>query len=198
MDREITWSLATQYKNGAYQGRFRFDVLQAALDHMSLYFRVRFRRVTRGGQILVLQSSSQLKNDPNYAAWTLGNTIYISPTYDFKKLATWTAKVFLHEVGHLGNGTSHSNDPEALMNANTGTSYGWVQDDMRWFSRYTLRGALPPRGSIFEAFRSMDNLPPRMMSSADDSAATCSHRHGMFARLQNWFDQYTARYEVNR
>lgn len=31
-DREITWSLATQYRNGVYQGRFRFDVLQAALD----------------------------------------------------------------------------------------------------------------------------------------------------------------------
>lgn len=207
-DREITWSLATQYRNGAYQGTFRFDVLQAALDHMSLYFQVRFRRVTRGGSFLVLQANTQFKNDPNYAAWALGNTIYISPTYNFKRLATWTSKVFLHEFGHLWGGGAHSNDPAALMNSNTGTSYGWVQDDMRWFGKYRLRGALPPRGSIFEAFRGMDGLPPRVGLSAYGGAEEiqneipvqllenigCSHQSGFLAHFRNYWNGLLARY----
>jgi len=212
-DRLITWSLATQYRNGAYQGTFRFDQIQAALDHMSVHFRVRFRRVTRGGQFLVLQSSSQYRNDRNFAAWTLGSTIYISPIYDFKKLATWTAKVFLHEFGHLWGGGAHSNDPTALMNLNTGTSYGWVADDMRWFQRYNLRGALPPRGSIFEAFRHVDNLPPRANLSAYGALSRaemendipvqlldsgCANRRGFMARVKNYWHQYTARYEVTQ
>ena len=31
-DREITWSLATQYKNGAHNGTFRFDLIEAAIE----------------------------------------------------------------------------------------------------------------------------------------------------------------------
>ena len=38
------------------------------------------------------------------------------------------------------------------MAADGGTSQGWVQDDLRWFGRYKLRGAMPPRGIFATTF----------------------------------------------
>jgi hypothetical protein len=151
-DRRITWSLAMLYRNGAYNSTFTFDVIQPAFDLVSQYFQVAMPRVSANAQVRVIQSNI---NRNNWAAWTTGNTIYISPTFNFGRSRRRCAKVAVHEFGHIGNGTSHSNNLEALMSADGGTSQGWVQDDMRWFGRYRLRGAMPPRGIFATTFGAM-------------------------------------------
>lgn len=197
-DREITWSLATQYKDGSYQGTFRFDIIESAFNHMAQYFKVRFRRTTRGGSVLVLQSSKPPKN-LDIAAWVSGNTIYISPVYNFGRSASLTAKVILHEFGHIGNGSSHSKDSEALMSGNTGTSGGWVQDDLKWFNKYKLRGALPPRGSIRNTFSLMDGkiTTQGLLLNPDINVdIKCEYKNTIWNKITNYCDILTANYEL--
>lgn len=141
-DRTITWSLGTLFRTGAYNSTYTFDVIQPAFDLTCEYFRLRLPRVSRGGNFQIIQSNA---NKNNWAAWTTGNKIYISPTFRFGNDRRRCAKVAVHEFGHFTS-PGHSNDPEALMSADAGTSQGWVQDDMRWFGRHGLRGAMPPRG----------------------------------------------------
>ena len=152
-DRRITWSLATLFRNGAYNSTFTFDVIQPAFDLVCQYFHLQMPRVEKNGQVRVIQSNV---NKNNWAAWTTGSTIYISPAFDFGRSRRRCAKVAVHEFGHIGNGTSHSNNPEALMSSDGGTSQGWVQDDLRWFGRYKLRGAMPPREIFAKTFGTME------------------------------------------
>lgn len=192
-DREITWSLATQYKNGAYNGTFRFDLIQAAFDHMAQYFQVRFRRTTRGGSVLVLQATKSL--GPNFAAWVTGNTIYISPTYNFGRKPELCARVILHEFGHIG-GPSHSKDPDALMHLETGRSRGWIQDDMRWFGKYRLRNGLPPRGSIGAAFLPMKSGNSQVEEVTEPVA--CQHLDSFWSHARATYDRWLANYREPR
>lgn len=148
-DRRITWSLATLFRNGSYNSTFTFDVIQPAFDLICRYFQLSMPRVGSGGQIRIIQSNT---NKNNWAAWTTGSTIYISPTFNFGKSRRRCAKVAVHEFGHIGNGTSHSSNPEALMSADGGTSQSWVKDDLRWFGKYRLRGAMPPAGIFATTF----------------------------------------------
>jgi hypothetical protein len=150
--RRITWSLATLFRNGTYNSTFTFDVIQPAFDLVSQYFQLQMPRVGKNGQVRVIQSNV---NKNNWAAWTTGLTIYISPVFDFGMNRRRCSKVVVHEFGHIGNGTSHSRDPQALMAADGGTSQGWVQDDMRWFGKYKLRGSMPPRGIFANTFGAM-------------------------------------------
>jgi hypothetical protein len=150
-DRTITWSLATLFRNGAYNSTFDFNVIQPAFDLVCRYFQLSMPRVRSGGSCRILQSNV---NKNNWAAWTTGNTIYISPTFNFGRDRRRCAKVVVHEFGHFTS-HAHSNNTEALMSADGGTSQGWVQDDMRWFSRHRLRGAMPPRGIFATTFGTM-------------------------------------------
>lgn len=159
-DRIITWSLATQYRNGAYNSTFRFDMIQAAFDHMARYWQVSFPRVSRGARVSIVQANTS--KNPTWAAWTSGNTIHISPTFNFARDPRICAKVILHEFCHAAGGGSHSSNPAALMAPNGGTSDGWVQDDLRWLRAYKLRGGLPPVGSLNE-FR---NVTTKGLASA--------------------------------
>lgn len=196
-DKEITWSLATQYKDGTYQGTFRFDIIESAFNHMAQYFKVRFRRTTRGGSFLVLQSNKAPKN-PDIAAWVSGNTIYISPVYNFGKSASLSAKVILHEFGHIGNGSSHSKDSTALMFGNTGTSGGWVQDDLKWFGRYKLRTSMPPLGSIRDTFSLMDNpraTVEKLSIQTIKMDIKCGYKNTICDRIKNYYDILIANYE---
>lgn len=164
-DRQITWGLSTQYRNGAYNSTFRFDVIQAAFDHMARYWQLSFPRVTRGGRVSIVQANTSKRSD--VAAWASGNTIFISPTYNFGRNARISAKVILHEFAHLAGGGGHSGNPDALMAPDSGRSNGWVEDDLRWLRAYKLRGAMPPRGSLNEfnlvssglGIESEENLP---------------------------------------
>jgi len=150
-DRRISWLLATQYRSGAYNSTFAFDVIKPAFDLVCQYFQLQMPRVSRGANVQVIQSNT---NKKNWAAWTTGSTIFISPTFNFGQDRRRCAKVIVHEFGHVGNG-AHSNNPEALMFHDSGTSNGWVQDDMRWFGKYKLRGAMPPRGIFATTFGAM-------------------------------------------
>lgn len=147
-DRTISWSLGTLYKNGAYNSTFDFNILEPAYNLVCEYFQLRMPRQRSGGNFRVLQSNV---NKNNWAAWTTGSTIYISPTFNFGRDRRRCSKVAVHEFGHF-TASGHSNDPEALMSADGGTSQGWVQDDMRWFGRHKLRGAMPPRGVFATRF----------------------------------------------
>ena len=147
-DREITWSLATLYKNGAYNSTFRFDMIQPAFDHMARYWQLVFKRVTRGARLSIIQANTS--KNPTWAAWTNGNTIYISPTFNFGRNARICAKVILHEFAHAAGGGSHSSNPDALMAPDGGRGNGWIEDDLRWLRAYKLRGGMPPRGSLNE------------------------------------------------
>jgi hypothetical protein len=147
-DRIITWSLATQYRNGAYNSTFRFDMIQAAFDHMARYWQVSFPRVTRGARVSIVQANTS--RNPTWAAWTSGTTIYISPTFNFGRNARISVKTVLHEFGHAAGGGSHSRDPNALMAPDGGLANGWVADDLRWLRAYKLRGGMPPIGSLNE------------------------------------------------
>jgi hypothetical protein len=148
MNRTITWSLATLFRSGAYNSTFDFNVIQPAFDLTCQYFQLSMPRVRTGGNFRIIQSNV---NKNNWAAWTTGNTIYISPTFRFGLDRRRCAKVVVHEFGHFTSG-AHSNNPEALMSADGGTSQGWVQDDMRWFGRHKLRGSMPPRGIFATTF----------------------------------------------
>ncbi len=150
-DRTITWSLATLFRNGSYNSTFDFGVIQPAFDLVCQYFQLSMPRVRSGGSCRIIQANT---NKNNWAAWTTGNTIYISPTFNFGRSRRRCAKVIVHEFGHFTS-HAHSNDPEALMSADGGTSQGWVQDDMRWFARHRLRGAMPPRGIFATTFGTM-------------------------------------------
>ena len=185
-DRRITWSLATLFRTGAYNSTYTFDVIQPAFDLTCRYFQLQMPRVSSGGNIRVIQSNV---NKNNWAAWTTGNTIYISPTFNFGGNRRRCAKVAVHEFGHIGNGTSHSRDPEALMAADAGTSQGWVADDLRWFGRYKLRGALPPRGIFATTFE-----PPSMRLSSSvssslygESPMPLGHANGVWDRFLDFF-----------
>ena len=161
----ITWSLATLFRNGSYNPTYTFDVIEPAFNLFSRYFQVVMPRVSKNGQIRVIQSNT---NKNNWAAWTTGNTIYISPTFNFGGNRRRCAKIAVHEFGHIGNGTRHSADPEALMAADGGTSQGWVNDDLRWFGKYNLRGAMPPRGifaTTFEPQFSMIDEEPLLLGT---------------------------------
>lgn len=148
-DKVIRWALFTQYKNGAYNSTYDYNILQLGFNLIVEFFQVQMPRVSKGWNIRVIQANV---NKNNWAAWTSGNDIYISPTFNFGRSARRCAKVGNHEFGHIGNGTSHSRDPEALMFTDGGTSQGWVQDDLRWFNKYKLRGAMPPRGIFATRF----------------------------------------------
>ena len=160
----ITWSLATLYRSGAYNSTYTYDVIQNAFDLTCRYFKLQMPRVSRGGNIRIIQSNV---NRNNWAAWTTGNTIYISPTFDFGRSRRRCGKVVVHEFGHVGNGINHSRDPEALMAADGGTSQGWVQDDLRWFGRYRLRGAMPPRGIFATTFDAPSPALARFVTSEE-------------------------------
>lgn len=147
-DRRITWSLATLYRNGAYNSTFDYNIAQPAFDLACEYFQLQIARISSGGNFRIIQSNI---NRNNWAAWTTSNIIYISPIFNFGRVARRCAKVIVHEFGHFTN-SGHSRDPEALMFADGGTSQGWVQDDLRWFGRHRLRGAMPPRGIFATRF----------------------------------------------
>lgn len=182
-DRKITWSLATLYRNGAYNGKYDFNVIQPAFDLTCRYFQLSMQRIRSGGNIRIIQSNV---NKNNWAAWTTGSTIYISPTFDFGLNRRRCAKVIVHEFGHVGN-KDHSKDPEALMAPDGGTSQGWVQDDLRWFGRYKLRGAMPPRGIFATTFEPqvmrLSASFSIMPSFADDEATPLGVANGVWDRF---------------
>ena len=150
---EITWDLATEYQSGAYNGSFAFGSIQYALSSLGRYHPLTFRRVTRGGQLHVIQSS---RNGPG-AAWTNGATIKVSPTFRFIN-EVHCGMVIVHEFLHVGNGTSHHAQDGGIMGPSGGylllaSDFPWMQkrgwksalrptDEPEWFKKYLSRNAV--------------------------------------------------------
>lgn len=176
-DKKIPWMLGTLYKNGWYNPTFTFEVVAPTFGLICQYFQLTMPRVTTGAAFRVLQSNV---NKNNWAAWTTGNTMYVSNVFNFGMSRRRCSKVTGHEFGHYGNGTSHSKDPEALMAPDGGTSQGWVQDDLRWFGKYKLRGAMPPRGIFATTF-------PDTRSDDLDQILTLGVANGIWDRFLDRF-----------
>jgi hypothetical protein len=61
-----------------------------------------------------------------------------------------------------------------------GTSQGWVKDDLRWFGKYKLRGAIPPRGIFATTF-------PDTRSDDLDQILTLGVANGIWDRFLDRF-----------
>lgn len=133
---QITWDLATEYRSGAYNGTFTFGSIQYALDGLGRYLNVSFRRVTRGGQFHVIQSS---RNGPG-AAWTSGNVIKISPSFRFAN-EVHCGMVIVHEFLHFRNGGHHAQDG-GIMGPNGG--YLLLPSDYPWMAPRGWKSSLRP------------------------------------------------------
>jgi hypothetical protein len=176
-DRVITWSLATRYRNGAYNSTIRLDAIQPIFDLFGRYWQCIFPRVTRNARINIIQSDRSLGR--NVFANVGGNTINLDPQANYGRSVYTTAIVFLHEFGHLAGGGSHSRDSAGLMSVNGGTSGGWSPSDAPWFRAYQLRGAFPPLGIIRSTFASVASTG--RTEELPEIQFGCKH---------NWFDWF--------
>jgi hypothetical protein len=141
--RVIRYSIATQYKNGAYNSTFEWGKIDRYLQAFERYWNVDFQRVTRNGNIMFLQSNTNLKGGPTVAAVAGGTTVRISPTFNFRN-GPWCGIVTLHETGHLYGGSAHNRDANGLMGP-TGGKGSILQSDYHWFRQWQWKpGAKRP------------------------------------------------------
>lgn len=134
----VTWDLATQYRNGAYNGSFTFNEIENALNGFGLYWNIRYQRVTRGGQFHVVQANYDLGK--NVAARTGSTTMLVSPVFRFAN-AVQCKMVTCHENRHTRIQAHHLQDG-GLMGPNGG--YLLLQSDMPYFSAMTWKSAKRP------------------------------------------------------
>jgi hypothetical protein len=174
-DRIITWSLASRYRNGAYNSTIRLDAIQSIFDLFGRYWQCTFHRASRNARINITQSDRPLGR--NVFATASGNTVNLDPLANYGKSVYTTAIVILHEFAHLAGGSSHNSDPAGLMSVNGGTSGGWIPSDGRWLRAYPLRGAFPPPGIIRSTFASVASTG--MTEELPEIQFGCKH---------NWFD----------
>jgi hypothetical protein len=144
-DQVITWDLATMYKQGYYNGTFAFSEIEHALNSISRYKKLTFKRVSRGGQYHVIQANYQLKNSAGIAGWNNGSSTYISPTFRFVN-PVQSNMVTVHERWHSsgvngGSGGHHAQDG-GVMGPNGG--YTILPSDYPWIARYPWRNSLRP------------------------------------------------------
>jgi len=132
--REITFDIATLYKNGYYNPTIDWGLIGESLNWLSRYKQVTFRRVSRGGRIHFVQSNIQ--PNPNWMMWTNGWTCNVSPTRNFGKNPFMSAKYWLHEFGHMVKGSAHLGGNIALMSPFGGTCQNITEPDYRYFDPY--------------------------------------------------------------
>lgn len=128
--RVIRYRIATMYKNGAYNSTFRWGDIDRYLQAFERYWNVDFVRVTTGHNIQFLQQNRALSGGPTIAANAGGNTVNISPTFNFGN-GPWCGIVTLHETWHLYGGGSHNRDVNGLMGP-TGGKGVILQSDYPW------------------------------------------------------------------
>jgi thiol-disulfide isomerase/thioredoxin len=144
-DTVITWDLATQYRQGSYNGTFAFGDCERALNAIGRWKKLTFKRVTRGGQVHIVQGNYQHKNDPNIAGWTSGNTITISPTFRFVnevQCGMVSVHEWMHTSGVNRNSGGHHAQDGGIMGPNGG--YLVLPSDYPWIARYAWRSTARP------------------------------------------------------
>lgn len=136
--RVITYDIATQYKNGFYNGSCPFGDVEYAMDALGRYYNLDYRRVSRGGQWHIIQANTIGGKD--WAMWTNGANTYVSPVFKFTN-ATQARMCFVHERGHVG-GRGHHNIAGGLMHPNGG--YRLLPQDQSYFNGTPFKGSLRP------------------------------------------------------
>lgn len=134
----ITFHIATEYREGYYNGTFAFGDCEYMLNSLGRYLNVTFQRTNRG-QFSIVQSSRN--GPPGAAAWTNGNVIRISPTFRFVN-PVQCGMVTVHEFLHMGNGTSHHAQDGGIMGPNGG--YLLLASDFPWMQKRGWKSALRP------------------------------------------------------
>jgi hypothetical protein len=134
----VTWDLATQYRSGTYNRTFAFNRVEYALNSFGLYWNIRYKRVSSGGQFHVVQASFDL--GAGVAARTSGNTMLVSPVIRFVN-ETQSNMITCHENRHTHTMNHHSQDG-GLMGPSGG--YLLLPSDMRYFDRMTWKSAKRP------------------------------------------------------
>lgn len=140
--RVIRYSIATQYKNGAYQSTFLWNEIDYFLSFMERYWNIDFQRVSRGGTLQIIQANTQLQ--PNAFAWAKGNSIYISPVANYQRNPRICGVVMCHEFGHCAGGSAHNSEAAGIMSVNGGTSGNFIPSDYRWWRPYQWKSTLRP------------------------------------------------------
>lgn len=140
--RIIRYTIATQYRNGVYQGTFLWGDVDRCLNFLGRYYNIQFVRAN-SGTLQIIQSNTQISTT-NAFAWTNGNRIYISPVANYGKSLALTLKVLVHEFGHAAGGGAHNPDPRAIMSTNSGTANCIIESDARWFQAYQWKSSLRP------------------------------------------------------
>jgi len=146
MTRIITWALATEYRNGAYNSSFRQDSIQLAFDLVARYKNVRFDRTSNynAARVKVLQKQRNLPGGAFAQANKGARRIEISPTAQFGRLLQRCMIVIGHEFFHLSGSLAHLPGNVALMSANGGSAGNITEADYPYFAVYPWKSNLRP------------------------------------------------------
>lgn len=136
----IKYRIATQYKNGAYNSSFEWGKIDRYLQVFERYWDVDFQRVSTGQNITFLQVNKNLPGGKNVAATAGGNTVNISPTFNFAN-GPWCGIVTLHETWHLYGGPSHNRDSNGLMGPSGGKG-SILQSDYPWAKGWRVKAGI--------------------------------------------------------
>jgi hypothetical protein len=145
MVRVIPYVVASEYPNGIYQGTFRWDVIDEALNFLGNYWDIQFQRTNNYNAARYKIVQAKTNPNSNWAAWTNGNVTKVSPVFNFNKGRFVTARVIMHEFMHAAGGGSHSSNPAALMSTNGGdATFGNITaSDYPWMP-YPWKSSLRP------------------------------------------------------
>jgi hypothetical protein len=135
MPRQITYSIATEYRDGFYNPTFNWGMVDRAYNYLGLYWDIKFVRVNSGARIKIIQANTN--PNTNWLAWTRGFETRISPVRNFGKSDFITALITCHEFGHMcrTNG-SHASSP-GLMDPSASMPTGNLAPvDYYWFDVY--------------------------------------------------------------
>lgn len=179
MSRQITWALATEFRNGQYNSSFVFDAIQPALDMLARYWNIHFVRVSNynSARVKILQSSKALAGGAFAVASKSAMRIAISPSSNYGGLASRCARVIQHEFLHLAGSSNHLPGTLSLMTVNGGSAGNLTEPDYAYMRSYPWRGALRPhhepnyRNIVFPqplGLMRTEELPPLVFN--------CNHR----------------------
>jgi hypothetical protein len=171
--REITYDIATRYKNGYYNPSIDWGLIGESLNWLSRYKQIKFRRVTAGGRIHFVQANTQ--PNPNWMMWTSGWTCNVSPVRNFGKNPFQSAKYWLHEFAHMvRGGTTHLKGNEALMSDLGGTCCNITEPDYEYFAPYAWKPSV--KLPHLEPNAMVEKFTSRAMMNASDARLKSVHR----------------------
>lgn len=136
--RIITYSIATQYKDGYYNSSFPWNDIEYAMESLARYYNLDYRRVNSGAQWQIIQANTVGGKD--WAAWTNGSRTYISPVFRYYS-PVQGRMIIVHERGHVG-GRGHHNIVNGLMHPYGG--YKLLPQDQSYFNGTPYKGSLRP------------------------------------------------------